>query len=139
MRDDADRIACVGQRRVQRIVVGNGRDTAQQVLQAAVQQATVTSDFDHRPERAVGAQRASDIRDPFAGHSRTDASILDVREAVELQMVVGIDQPGQQSIACQVDDPVRGPRVASHGRDPRSDDTHRRRSVIDASTHRATH
>ena len=130
MSHDADRIACIGQRRVQRIMVSHGRDAAQEILQAPVQQATVTRDIDHRPERVVGAHARLDIGNPFP-NIPVLTLILDVREAVELQMVVGIDQPGEQSIARQINDQVRGARIATHGRDSRSNHTHGRRSVID--------
>jgi hypothetical protein len=129
MLDHAGRKPNGRQRRVQGIVVRNGRDAAQQVLDAAVQQTTVARGIDHGPERGVGARAQADLRNPFP-HVAKPRAMVERRETVELQVVVGVDQARQQSIAREIHDPVRRLRVAAHRRDPRFDHPHRGCSAI---------
>jgi len=86
-------------------VVRHGGDTAQEILHPTYQQTLIARDGYARFERWVGPPARIDIADPVL-HMTIVFAGVETRQAVELQMIVRIDQSREHAIALQIDHPV---------------------------------
>ncbi len=114
--DDSRREVSARQVGIERIVVCNGGDAAQKVLHSADQEALIARNRDAGRELWIGSPSRIDVRNPFA-YVTIGLTECGPRQAIELQVVVRIDETRQHTIALEVDYRVARKRVLAQRRD----------------------
>ena len=96
--------------------MGHGRDTAQEVFNSTQPETPVARTCPAGGKLLPDSNSSVEVTDPFAGIAIVP-SVVQRRKVIELQVVVRVDETGQQSVAVEIDDAVAHRRGSAQGDD----------------------
>ena len=111
--NDTHRKRRVQQKGIKRIVMRHRRHAAQQIFDRTEKQTLIARHRTTRNQFGVRPQTRCDIGDPVRAVVIALA-IAKARKAIEMQVIVGVDQAGQNAIATQIDAQVARLRLRVH-------------------------